>query len=173
MQAITPLALDELLQKGEAIVLDIRDEGEFNREHIPGALLLPAENIDAALQRTFSGKLGVFYCSSGLRTKDAESKIDASGLSDPMYLSGGINAWSKQGLPTVGGDARKPSLSIPRQVQISIALILLLFAGLSLTGSIWPIYVIIGVGLGLLVAGLSGTCAMASIIMLMPWNRRH
>ena len=172
MQSVTPEALEALLQNDEVIVLDIRDETEFNSERIPGALLLPSAQIDEALQKTLAGKHAVFYCSSGLRTKNAAPRIDACGLSNTKYLSGGLNAWSEHGLPTVGGGNRKPPLSISRQVQISIALLLLLFGGLSLTGVVWPVYVVISIGLGLLFAGITGNCAMARLIMLMPWNQR-
>jgi len=172
MQAITPEALEVLLRNDEVIVLDIRDETEFNSERIPGALLLPSAQIDEALEKTLAGKLAVFYCSSGVRTKNAAPSIDASGLSSTKYLQGGLNAWSQQGLPTAGGGDRKLPLSVSRQVQISIAILLLFFGGLSLTGIVWPVYLVVGIGLGLLFAGITGNCAMASLIMLMPWNQR-
>ena len=172
MQTITPEALDAQLQNDDVIVLDIRDETDFNNERIPGAMLLPSAQIDEALQRTLAGKHAVFYCSSGVRTKNAAPSIDACGLSSSKYLLGGLNAWSEKGLPTVGGSNRKLPLSISRQVQISIAILLLLFGGLSLTGAVWPVYLVVFIGLGLLFAGVTGTCAMASLIMLMPWNQR-
>jgi len=171
MQAITPVALEALLKSGEAVVLDIRDENEFNSGHIPGALMLPAAHIDSTLKQTLAGKQPVFYCSSGMRTKNAAQKIQDSGIAGWKYLSGGLEAWSKHGLPTVGGNVRKPAMSIQRQVQITIAVMLLVFGGLALGGAAWPIYMVLGIGLGLLFAGVTGSCALASVIMMMPWNR--
>ena len=84
-------------------------------------------------------------------------------------MDGGIEAWKKAGLP-VAFDTKQP-IEIMRQVQIAAG-------GMALAGAILGFivhpgfYAISGaVGAGLLFAGLSGSCAMASLLRLMPWNR--
>lgn len=171
MQAISPEELDELLRVGKAIPFDIRNSEEFNERHIPGAVMVPESGIDESLCMTAQGKEAIFYCTSGLRTELAASRIDETGIEAAKYLDGGINAWSNHGLPTVGDSKSKPQFSLQRQVQLTVGVVLLLLAFLTWADAIWASYAVAAVGLGLGMAGLTGTCAMARVLAVMPWNR--
>ena len=171
MQAISPQEFDELLRDGKAIPFDIRDQDEFNERHIPGAVMIPLSAIDENLRNTVQEKDAVFYCTSGMRTELAASQIDNAGIHSTKFLDGGINAWTGQGLPTISGPNAKSGLSLQRQVQITVGVLLLLLAAASWSGAAWSPFVIAAVGLGLGMAGLTGTCAMARVLTVMPWNR--
>ena len=88
---------------------------------------------------------------------------------DAFILDGGIEAWKKAGLP-VAQDGKQP-IEIMRQVQIAAGGLALLGALLGLTVS--PMFYALSgaVGAGLMFSGMTGSCAMARILKIMPWNR--
>ena len=84
-------------------------------------------------------------------------------------MAGGINAWKSFGLPTI--EDRKQPLPIMRQVQIVAGTLILTGVVLGYTTDS-RLFLLSGfVGAGLLFAGLSGLCGMASLLLKMPWNR--
>lgn len=171
MQMINAAELEAQLKDHNVVLIDIRGEREYAAEHIPGAMLLPSNFIDNHLSEAIGDAEPVFYCASGLRTEKAAPKIENSGLRTPKMLSGGLNAWRAAGLPVSGAQSGGTSLSVPRQVQISIGLMIVMLSALVYFGFSSAVFLVGAIGLGLLYAGLSGTCALASALMLMPWNK--
>jgi rhodanese-related sulfurtransferase len=86
-----------------------------------------------------------------------------------FVLDGGLDAWTKAGLPIETNPAAPMELN--RQVQITAGLLIL--TGVVLGFLVSPLWIGLSgfVGAGLTFAGLSGTCAMARLLMLAPWNR--
>lgn len=163
-------AAKTLLDQGEAVLIDIRESDEFAREHIPGAHHLPLSGFDAADFPGERGKTAVFHCASGARTAEAAPRILASGFATVCRLDGGLAGWKAAGLETVVN--RRMPISMQRQVQITAGLMVLLGVVLGFAVSPWLFLLSGFVGAGLTFAGLSGTCAMARLLGLMPWNRR-
>ena len=62
--AITGEELKELLEKEDIIVVDVRLPEFYAREHIPGAINIPLEELDKNLDRLNKDKLVVVYCAS-------------------------------------------------------------------------------------------------------------
>ncbi|MCA0434704.1 MAG: DUF2892 domain-containing protein [Proteobacteria bacterium] len=157
-----------LLAKG-ALLVDIRDGDEHVRERIPGARNIPLSRLcDGGIDA--SGQAVIFHCKSGNRTRmNAELLLQASPGSAHV-MEGGIEAWKRAGLPVLT-DRRQP-IEMMRQVQIAAGSLAL--AGAILGYTVSPgFYALSGaVGAGLVFAGVTGTCAMAHILRLMPWNRR-
>jgi hypothetical protein len=91
-----------------------------------------------------------------------------SGL-DLYNLTGGIESWKRQ-FP-VETDTSAPRLSILRQVQITAGGIVLI--GCALAWLVHPAFIGLSafIGAGLVFAGSTGTCGMASLLSVMPWNR--
>jgi rhodanese-related sulfurtransferase len=154
-----------------ATLIDIRSQKEFADAHIPGAVLLPAALIDADCAPQIKNGQVVFYCASGARTNAARPAIEASGFTHAAYIDGGMNAWRSAGLPVKAANGKAPTFDIQRQVQITVGILLLISTTLSFILS--PMLAIAGalIGAGLLMAGLTGTCMMATALMWMPWNR--
>lgn len=63
VRRITTVELRDLLAKGEALVIDVRTETSFNQGHIPGARLIPVEDVLAQSKSLPKNKLIVTYCS--------------------------------------------------------------------------------------------------------------
>jgi rhodanese-related sulfurtransferase len=112
----------------------------------------------------------IFHCRSGARTSaNASGLAAAAGACDAYILEGGLDAWKRAGLPVLTD--RKQPLEIMRQVQITAGGLVLL--GVVLGATVLPIFYGLAaiIGAGLMFSGISGTCAMASMLRRMPWNR--
>lgn len=169
MKMISPIRAAELVREG-ATLIDIRESGEYAREHIPGARHSALSRIGTEMPRR-DGDVLIFHCRSGARTRASASRLSAVTPNCETYiLEGGIDAWKKAGLP-VAIDYGQP-IDIMRQVQIVAGLLVLI--GVLLGASVAPGFYMLSafVGAGLLFAGLSGFCGMAHLLGLMPWNRR-
>jgi rhodanese-related sulfurtransferase len=105
-----------------------------------------------------------------MRTSGNAPKLAAcAGGAQAFIVEGGLDAWRKAGLP-VQEDRRQP-IEVMRQVQIAAGSLVLL--GVLLGAFVAPgFYALSGfVGAGLVFAGVSGSCALASLLRAMPWNR--
>jgi len=164
---ISPTEARAAIESGCRIV-DIRAADEHAREHIPGALNLPLERI-AELQ--CDGRPLLFHCRTGMRTAANAARLaEAAGEAPAYIIDGGIDAWRAAGHAT-RADRSQP-LEIMRQVQIAAGALVL--AGVVLGLLVAPGFFALSafVGAGLVFAGASGWCGMATLLRMMPWNRR-
>lgn len=82
-------------EQPDAVVLDVREEDEFEKSHIPGAVLLPLSTIskESAAQTIADLDTTVLiYCRSGNRSKKAASALAELGYTK-LYEFGGIQDW--------------------------------------------------------------------------------
>jgi rhodanese-related sulfurtransferase len=168
MPRITPEQARALLDRG-ATLIDIRNEDEYARERIPQARNIPVARIGESPLATQGASAVIFQCKSGARTAANAAKLAAAAGCDAYILEGGLDAWKRANLP-VALDRKQP-IEIMRQVQITAGLLVL--TGVVLGASVSSMfYVLAGlIGAGLTFSGISGTCAMASLLRRMPWNR--
>lgn len=168
MEMLEPRAVQARLAAG-AVLVDIREADEHAREHISGCCCVPLSQLQAGNAKLPEGPL-VFACASGMRTRTNAALLQqAAGNRDAVLLDGGLQAWKRAGLP-VSGNARAP-LPLMRQVQLIAGSLVLLGAVLGATLSPWWHVLSAFVGAGLVVAGASGFCGMARLLLLAPWNR--
>ena len=94
-QQITQEEAKDMMDTQEVIVLDVREQDEFDSGHIPGAVLLPvgtiAEDTAAAVIDDLDTVVLV-YCRSGNRSKTASKALADLGYTN-VYEFGGINSW--------------------------------------------------------------------------------
>ena len=88
----------EALEKGEIILVDVREAGEYHEARIPGALLMPMSTFDPAALPTGQGRKVVLHCRSGGRSGRAIEACQASGIDVDAHIGGGIIEWIEQGL---------------------------------------------------------------------------
>lgn len=94
-QQITQEEAKEMMDTQEVIILDVREQNEYDSGHIPGAVLLPVGTIDedtAAAVIPEKDSTVLVYCRSGNRSKTASSALAELGYTN-IYEFGGINTW--------------------------------------------------------------------------------
>lgn len=96
---ITPHALKTMLDRGEALVVDVREPDEFAEGHIPGALNLPLSGFSPDKLPAHEGRQLVLNCVGGKRSGLALDQCNAAQSVVDTHLTGGFNAWAQAGLP--------------------------------------------------------------------------
>ena len=94
-QQITQEEAKEMMDSQEVIILDVREQDEYDSGHILGAVLLPVGSIDedtAAEVISEKDSTVLVYCRSGNRSKTASSALAELGYTN-IYEFGGINTW--------------------------------------------------------------------------------
>lgn len=89
LKAQAAQALIDSLGK-DLVVIDVRSPGEFAQGHVPGALLLPVEELPARLEEVPTDKPVLFVCRTGRRASYAYEMIRKArpGQQAPWYLNG-------------------------------------------------------------------------------------
>jgi len=79
----------------QIILLDVRTEGEYNAEYIPGAINIPLSDLENRIDELDSSKAIIVYCQSGGRSRTAGETLAQRGFI--VYnMEGGINAWREK-----------------------------------------------------------------------------
>lgn len=94
-QQISQEEAKEMMGSQELIILDVREQSEYDSGHIPGAVLLPVGSIDqdtAAAVIPDKDSTVLVYCRSGNRSKTASAALAELGYT-AVYEFGGINTW--------------------------------------------------------------------------------
>lgn len=101
IEQIDAQTLDTWMKKGEAVLIDVREPGEFAAGHIAGAISMPLSVFAEKYNHTdfANGKKIVFQCKLGGRSMRACQVVcDIAGTSGTIYnLDGGIDAWESSG----------------------------------------------------------------------------
>ncbi len=105
---VTPAQAVIMVNRQDAVLIDIRSEADYRKGHLPNAISIPADRIpeDRKLEALRSRHL-ILYCDSGLRSATACKKLRAAGFPHVYNLEGGIAAWQKAGLPLESETQRK------------------------------------------------------------------
>ena len=152
-----------------ARLIDVRQYPEYAAGYIQGSKLVPLETVEAASAAWDKADSITLICKSGRRAQQAHQKLDALGFTSLFILDGGVDGWHASGKPLVVIQNRPWSME--RQVRTTAGALIL--TTLSLAYAISH-YFFVGtaiVGAGLIFAGVSDTCMMASVLAKCPWNR--
>ncbi len=95
--ALKPAEVAQLAQQGQVSVVDTREAQVFGRAHIPGAVNMPAEEIETRLAELHMlPGMPVLVCRSGDKTKELTEKLAGEGI-EVSYLEGGVLGWEGAG----------------------------------------------------------------------------
>jgi rhodanese-related sulfurtransferase len=103
VHSVTAVQAYELLARGEVEVVDVREPAEWSVGHIPGARLVPLEQIRATPKAVLPRDGVIFVCASGMRSQTAARFATQAGHATIYNLSGGTRAWISAGLPIEQG----------------------------------------------------------------------
>lgn len=91
--------LAQMLEAGEAMVVDVREPDEFAAGHIPGAVNMPLSDFHPSQLPEAGDKVLVLNCVGGKRSAMALDKCAAAQAVVDTHLAGGFGAWQEAGLP--------------------------------------------------------------------------
>lgn len=83
-------------RSGEIAILDVRQPGEYESGHIPGAKLIPLPDLGDRLNEVDPAKPTLVYCAVGGRSRVAAQMLSGRGFKQVLNLSGGFKAWASQ-----------------------------------------------------------------------------
>lgn len=100
---VSTLEATQMINREDAVVLDVRDTAEFSAGHLPGARNMPLASLEARAGELdkLKAKPVIVLCADGSRASKAATALRARGFARVVNLSGGLPAWQQAGLPVV------------------------------------------------------------------------
>ena len=103
---VTPSELLQLVATQTVDLIDVRNPDEWDTGHIPGARLIPLDQVRADPDAHLSRRVTVFVCAKGVRSMQAAKLAERFGYEQLYNLEGGTKGWAAEGLSIVTDDAR-------------------------------------------------------------------
>ncbi len=100
---INPQEAVLLINREQAIVIDIRNREAFKQGHIVGAVNIPEEDIEKSLSKIekYQNRRIILVCTTGQKAGGVAVKLQKHKIERVQVLSGGINAWKNAALPLI------------------------------------------------------------------------
>lgn len=120
VEHISPAALNDLLHgRSPFALIDVREAGEHNTAHIPGASLIPRRQLEfhLALAVPHHDTPVVVSDDDGRRAALAAATVERMGYTQVKMLEGGINRWASQNYPTEWG-TNVPSKDFGEKMEV-------------------------------------------------------
>jgi rhodanese-related sulfurtransferase len=94
--------LERLAAEADLVVIDVREESEWARGHVQGAVHLGKGVIERDIEKVFSDKSQdlILYCGGGYRSVLAADALRQMGYSRVVSMDGGYKGWLRAGGPT-------------------------------------------------------------------------
>lgn len=91
------------MSQNGALLLDVREPGEYAAGHAPNAVLIPLGQLGSRMQEVtaYKDKPVAVMCRSGRRSASATKQLVEAGFTQAKNVNGGIIAWEQAGLPVV------------------------------------------------------------------------
>jgi rhodanese-related sulfurtransferase len=98
---VNPTQATQLINREDALVVDVREANEFASGHVLGAKKLPLARLDAVGADLAKRKERpvIVYCDGSDRAAKAAAALRKQGFTRVLNLSGGLGAWQQAGLP--------------------------------------------------------------------------
>ena len=91
VKGLSPYQATQLMNDGETLFVDVRDDSEFKKGHVLDALNIPLGSMDKRVHELekYKEKEVVLYCDTGMRSQRASAKLKKGGFNKLHNLSGG------------------------------------------------------------------------------------
>jgi rhodanese-related sulfurtransferase len=105
MQEVGALGATQLINRQNAVMVDLRESKEFAEGHVPNALNVPLSQLAGRGSELgkLTGRPVIAYCDRGNRSRGAGSALSKLGFAEVYMLRGGLRAWTEAGLPLAKG----------------------------------------------------------------------
>jgi len=99
--SVDPLAATELINRQDAVVIDVRPAADFAKGHIINAVNIPMNGFknQMAVLSKYKGRPIVVSCRSGSQSSAACHILRKAGFEEVFNLKGGVMAWENANLP--------------------------------------------------------------------------
>ncbi len=104
-KALRPAELTGLINRENALVVDLSASGDFEKGHIAGSRNVAPSQFDPESKLLAPAKAlpVVMVCRNGQASADAAKRLKKAGFTQVYWLDGGIAAWQQADLPLVKG----------------------------------------------------------------------
>ncbi len=118
VREVMPAEAAELIAAG-AVLLDTREQHEWNAGYLNGATLLPPMQVTQRVEEIAPDKSRpvVIYCAAGARSMRAAVQLAQMGYTDVASMAGGIGLWKSEGRPTQMPQSTPAVASNPRYAR--------------------------------------------------------
>jgi rhodanese-related sulfurtransferase len=98
---LTPAQATLLMNREDALVLDVRESGEWTSGHIPGARHITLAQLEKRMSELekYKDRPIIICCASGNRSSSACGQLKKNGFAKVFNLGGGISGWLDANLP--------------------------------------------------------------------------
>ena len=97
-KSISKQELETLSKTSTVHLLDVRSQQEFEKQHIPAAVNVPADDLPNASQKFSSSDTLVCVCNhGGQRSQTSAEYLHSHGFENAFYLEGGTARWFDEG----------------------------------------------------------------------------
>lgn len=105
VKSLRPAELTALVNRDNALVVDLRPAAEFEKGHIPGAKNVQMSQFDPENKQLAAAKSlpVVLVCKAGQIAAGAAKRLKKAGFTQVSVLDGGIGGWQAADLPLVKG----------------------------------------------------------------------
>ena len=93
---VSPTEANEMVEKGEAYVLDVRNQTEFDEGHIDNAEHIMVGTLKNRLDEVDTDKTIIVQCQAGARSAIAASVLKANGIDNLVNMTGGYSKWQQE-----------------------------------------------------------------------------
>ncbi|GAB0147855.1 rhodanese-like domain-containing protein [Marichromatium gracile] len=107
--SVEPLAATEMINRQDAVVIDVRPAADFAKGHILNAINIPMNGFKNQLATVakHKGKPIIVNCRSGSQSQMACAQLRKEGFEEVYNLRGGIMGWEAASLPLARGGKKK------------------------------------------------------------------
>lgn len=105
MREIGAVQATQLINRKDALILDLREAKEYEGGRLPNAIHIPLSQLASRGQELgkFASRPLIAYCGRGNRSRSAASALAKLGFKEIYALRGGLRAWAEAGLPLEKG----------------------------------------------------------------------
>ncbi len=104
-QRVREVTIDDVKAKldhnEEFVLVDVREESEFAKDHLPGAIHLGKGVIERDIEERVPDPATplVLYCGGGFRSALAADNLQKMGYTDVVSMDGGVRGWREKNFP--------------------------------------------------------------------------
>ena len=103
LKKLSPMDATQLINREDAVVIDVRSDGEFNQGHIVNAVNIPQKSLEEQLSKLekYRDRPIITACRNGQIALGVGNRLRKNGFEQVYNLAGGLTAWEGANLPLV------------------------------------------------------------------------